>query len=421
MNPETAASILANHGADLSWRTEVYQHLHANPELSTMEAETAAFLAGRLRALDGFAVTTGIGGHGLVGVLSNGPGPVVLFRADIDALPVEEATGVPFASAARGVSREGTETAVMHACGHDMHMTAGLAAAEILHATRDQWSGTYVALFQPAEEIAAGAQTMIDDGLASVIPRPDACFGQHIVPGPAGRVLSKPGPALAGCDTVTITLTGRSAHGSSPQNSVDPTYLAASIVLRLQGIVGREVSPHDFAVVSVGTLQSGNSNNTIPGTARIVLNIRYYSTEVRAQLIDGIERVVRGECLASGCPVDPVIEYSDHGEVTDNDDSVYERVRPAFDAVFGDESVTMTPWTASEDFSDIPRGLGSPYVYWTIGATPRDEWDAAVAADRVVEDIPSNHMPTFLPDIEPTVESATNAAAVAVLAMLDER
>lgn len=410
--------IISTHRVALESQWRIYRHLHQHPELSFKEEKTAEYLATALRDMGAYTIHQSIGGHGLVAVLENGDGPTVLFRADIDALPVAEETGVEFASTATGIARDGSATAVMHACGHDMHMTAGLGLASIMAASTAHWSGTFIALFQPAEELASGATAMVDDGLAEIIPTPDVCLGQHIVPGPAGQVMTMPGPALAGCDTISITLTGRSAHGSMPHNAVDPTYLAAAIVLRLQGIVGREIAPHEFAVLSVGTLQSGNSNNTIPGQAKIVLNIRYYSNEVREKLITGIERVVRGECIASGTEVDPVIEYSDHGEITDNDSAVFATIRPALDAVLGADSVDAEAWTASEDFSNIPRALGSPYVYWTVGATPRTQWKAAVAADRVVQDVPANHMSTFLPDFEPTARSATSAAAAAVLAYL---
>lgn len=415
---ERINDIISNYRVPLDKQWEIYRHLHQNPELSQAEEDTAQYLTAALREMGTYTVQVGIGGYGLVGVMENGSGPTALFRADIDALPVAEETGVEFASTATGTARDGSATAVMHACGHDMHMTAGLGLASLMAEAKDKWSGTFIILFQPAEELASGATAMVDGGLADIIPKPDVCFGQHIVPGPAGQVMTMPGPALAGCDTISITLTGRSAHGSMPHNAIDPTYLAAAIVLRLQGIVGREIPPSEFGVLSVGTLQSGNSNNTIPGQARIVLNIRYYSDEVRTKLISGIERVVRGECVASGTEVDPVIEYSDHGDVTDNDQVVFDTIRPVMDAVLGDDSTDAEPWTASEDFSNIPRALGSPYVYWTVGATPRKQWEAAVAADRVVEDIPSNHMPTFLPDFVPTAQSTTSAAAAAVLAYL---
>lgn len=420
MHADHVARILDAHGADLSWQEATYRHLHAHPELSAMEEATAATILERLRAIGGYEIHEGVGGHGVVAVLRNGEGPSALFRADIDALPVAEATGAEYASTARGRSREGQESAVMHACGHDLHIVAGLGAAAIMAATRRRWSGTYIALFQPAEETASGARAMVEDGLAGIVGRPDACFGQHVVPGPAGQVRSAAGPVLAGCDTISIDLRGRAAHGSMPQTSVDPTYLAAAIVLRLQGIVGREISPHDFAVVSVGTLASGHSNNTIPGTARIVLSIRFYDPAVRETLIAAIERVVRGECAASGA-AEPVFGYSDHGEVTDNDPGLYARVRPVFDRVLGEDSADCSPWTASEDFSDIPRALGSPYVYWLVGATPRAQWAAAAAAGRELEDVPANHMATFLPDYAPTAASATTAAAAAALGVLDAR
>ncbi len=423
MDSATVAQLVNTHAdaADPTWQRSTYEHLHAHPELSAVEEKTAEFLVAELRQMPEFAIHTGIGGHGVVAVLENGPGPVVVFRADIDGLPVTEATGVPFASVEQAVSRGGSTSGVMHACGHDMHMTAALSAARIVHASRENWSGTFVALFQPAEETASGADQMLTGGLTEVLPHPDVYLGQHVVPGPAGQVMSMPGPALAGCDTVSITIKGRSAHGSMPHNSIDPTYAAAAIVLRLQGIVGREIPPHDFGVVSVGTLQSGNSNNTIPGEARIVLNIRFYSTEVRRTLINAIERVVEGECRASGITEPAVIEYSDHGEVTDNDSDVYGRVRETFDALFDADTVTATAWTASEDFSNIPRALDVPYHYWTVGVTPRQRWEAAVAADRVIEDIPSNHMATFIPDFEPTMAATTKAAAGAILTELHAR
>lgn len=417
-NSPAAAAIIKNHTVDLSWQKDVYRHLHQHPELSQKEHNTADFIANELRNLGTYKVKEHIGGCGVVGILENGPGPVVLFRADIDALPVKEETGLDFASKEVGIARDGSQTAVMHACGHDMHMTAGLGLATLMAKTTENWAGTFIALFQPSEELASGAQSMIDDGLSEQIPTPDVCFGQHIVPGPAGKVMTMPGPALAGCDTITIDIFGRSAHGSMPHNAIDPTYIAAAVVVRLQGIVGREIPPHEFGVVSVGTLQSGNSNNTIPASARLVLCIRFYSEEVRRKLIDGIERVVRGECLASGVEREPEFTYSDHGEVTDNSVEVFQAIRPTLDAVLGEDSIDATAWTASEDFSNIPRALGSPYVYWTVGATPRNQWDAAVAANRVVEDIPSNHMSTFLPDFTPTVEASTKAAAAAVLTYL---
>lgn len=300
----------------------------------------------------------------------------------------------------------------MHACGHDMHTTALLGAIAILDAHRDRWSGTFHALFQPAEETTEGAGAMVADGLANEITRPDVCLGQHIVAGKAGTIMTKPGPILAACDSITITIHGKSAHASSPHEAIDPTYTAAHIVLRLQGIVGREVPPSEFAVVSVGTLRSGNTNNSIPTTAQLILNCRFYNTDIRDKVYAAIERVVRAECQASGCPQEPEFEYWAHGEPTDSDTDVFSIVRPAFDAVFGEDSIDATPWTASEDFSEIPRHFGVPYLFWLSGITPVDQWES-----RETTPVPVNHMGTFLPDLG-TISATTRAAAAAPLAFL---
>lgn len=403
------ATFVNDHGVDLDWQQEFYRWMHQHPELSLQEEKTAAFIADKLKDFD-CEVTTGIGGHGIVAVFNNPADgqsgtassaddePTILMRADFDALPVTENTGLEWASENEGV---------MHACGHDAHTTALMGLCAVMDAQRDKWHGTFIALFQPAEEVTRGAGMMIEDGLADKIPTPDLCLGQHIVPGRAGTIMSSPGPVLAACDTITITLHGKSAHGSQPHESLDPTYLAAMIVVRLQGIVGREVSPEDFAVVTVGTLSSGHTNNTIPDTATLVLNCRFYDTTVRDKTYAAIERVVKGECIASGCTKDPEIEFSAHGELTDNDDQMFETVRPVFDETFGEDSISADRWTASEDFSEIPRHFGVPYLFWTVGATDPEVWAKG-------ENIPGNHKPEFAP-ADGTVKAATKAAVAAVL------
>ncbi|MEJ6548625.1 amidohydrolase [Corynebacterium sp. USCH3] len=406
-NPTGIAEFVDSHGVDLSWTGDFYTWMHENPELSEHEEQTAAHVLRRLESL-GAEVTSGIGGHGITAVWRNGDGPTVLYRADFDALPVTEDTGAPYASRNPGV---------MHACGHDVHTTALMGLCEIMDARRDAWSGTFIALFQPAEEVTRGATSMIGDGLAERIPAPDVCLGQHVMPGPVGTVFSSAGPVMAACDTITVTLHGVSSHASAPHNSIDPTFLAAMIVVRLQGIVGREVAADDFAVVSVGTLTAGHTNNTIPDTATLVLNCRFYDTTVRDRTYAAIERVIQAECVASGTPQPADIVYSARGELTDNDSAVHETVRPVFDAVFGDRSQDATRWTASEDFSEIPRHFGVPYEFWLTGCTDRDEWDAAVTADRVAQDIPGNHSPHFLP-APGTVDAATRSALAGVLAYL---
>lgn len=407
MSTPDIAEFIGNHGVDLSWSDGFYTWMHENPELSEHEEQTAAHVLERLSAL-GAEVTTGIGGHGITAVWRNGDGPTVLYRADFDALPVTEDTGASYASKNPGV---------MHACGHDVHTTALMGLCEIMDARQDAWSGTFIALFQPAEEVTRGATSMIEDGLAERIPAPDVCLGQHVMPGPVGTVFSSAGPVMAACDTITVTLHGVSSHASAPHNSIDPTFLAAMIVVRLQGIVGREVAADDFAVVSVGTLTAGHTNNTISDTATLVLNCRFYDTGVRDRTYAAIERVIQAECAASGTPKPADVVYSARGELTDNDAGVHERVRPVLDEVFGERSQDAARWTASEDFSEIPRHFGVPYEFLLTGCTDQDVWDAAVAADRVAQDVPGNHSPQFLP-APGTVDIATQAATAAVLAYL---
>lgn len=394
--------------SDLSWQRDVYEWMHRHPELSTQEARTAQRIRAELERFD-CEVVSPIGGHGIVAIFRNGNGPTVLMRADFDALPVAEQTGAPYASTLEGK---------MHACGHDMHTTALLGACALMDMHREEWSGTYLALFQPSEENGRGAETMVADDLTEKVPRPDVCFGQHILAGPAGQVASMPGAAAAACDSIEILIQGRSAHGSMPHNSIDPTYIASMIVIRLQGIVGREIPPQEFAVVSVGTLESGNSNNTIPGQARIVVNCRTYNDTIKAKLYRAIERVCTAECEASGCEVSPTFRYFSHGPLTDNSAEVFSQVRSTFDDLFGIESVTAERWTASEDFSNIPDAFGAPYLYWTVGCTPRSLWEQAKARGTVATEVPVNHMANFLPDYEPTVKACTEAALAAAMTYL---
>ncbi|AMO92593.1 amidohydrolase family protein [Corynebacterium simulans] len=285
------ANLLKDCRVDLSWQREFYEDLHAHPELSHEEERTAGRILERLRTFD-CEIVQPIGGFGTVAIFRNGPGPTALFRADFDGLPVQEETAVAYAS------RNGN----MHACGHDMHTTVLLGACALLDAHRDAWSGTFLALFQPAEESSMGAKYMLADSLTTRVPKPDICLGQHVMPGKAGDVLSRPGAIMAGCDSLRITIHGRSAHASMPHAAVDPTYIAAMVITRLQAIVGREVAPHDFFVISVGELHSGDKNNIIPETAELVLNTRYYKPDVAKRVYASLERMVRAECVASDAP-----------------------------------------------------------------------------------------------------------------------
>src|ERR1700742_981934 len=277
---------------------DFYRDLHQHPELSLEEHRTAQRLAVALRPL-GFEVTEHVGGTGVVGLLRNGDGPVVMVRADFDALPVEEQTGLPYASSVRAAGPDGGEVPVMHACGHDMHATCLLGAAALLSRASAAWSGTLLVVFQPAEELARGARDMVGDGLFQRCPRPDIVLGQHVGPLPAGLIGHASGPVMAAADSAEVVLYGRGGHGSRPESTVDPVLMAANVVTRLQGIVAREVPPAETAVVTVGRLQAGTKDNIIPGTAELGINIRTYSRPTRELVRTAIERIVRSEAAAS--------------------------------------------------------------------------------------------------------------------------
>lgn len=401
----TPTEVLSDVGSTTAWQEELYVHLHQNPELSMMETETVAEIT---RRLEGFGYQVQQIGGGVVGVLANGEGPTVLFRADIDALPVKEVTGLPYASTKTGVDQAGNVVPLMHACGHDMHIAAALGAAEILSLHKDAWAGTYVALFQPGEETAAGARSMVADGLADKIPHPDVALGQHVLAVPAaGKVGTVAGPMLSTGASLKVTVYGKGSHGSMPHMGVDPVVLASSIVTRLQSIVSREIAPSQFGVVTVGSLQAGTKANIIPDDAVLLLNIRAYDTEVREKLIAGIERIVKAECQASGSPKEPLVELYDSYPLTDNDPVVTERITRAFVEHFGADRVEkLAPIPASEDFSIIPDALGVPYSYWGFGGFTPDQ-----------KALP-NHNPGFAPAMQPTLNTGTEAAVAAVLAYL---
>jgi amidohydrolase len=399
------------------WQEDVYRDLHQHPELSHQEHRTAGLAAERLRG-SGFEVHEGVGGTGVVGVLRNGDGPTVLLRADMDALPVREATGLSYASTVTATDEAGDDVPVAHACGHDMHVTCLLGAAHLLAEGAEHWQGTVVALFQPAEETGDGARGMVEDRLASLFDKPDVAFAQHVLVGPAGQVGTHPGPVLSAADSMRITVHGRGGHGSMPQATVDPVLLAAMIVVRLQGVVSREVAPTETAVLTVGSIRAGTKSNVIPDAAELQLNVRTYNERTRQTVLDAVRRIVVAECEASGSPRDPEFEMFDRFPLTDNDVTTTDRVATAFARHFGERAVTMGQQTASEDFSDVPDALGTPYSYWGIGCTDQDSYRKASAAGRVSQDIPVNHAPAFAPVIQPTCDAGTEALVVATLAWL---
>lgn len=390
------------------WMEDTYTHLHQNPELSMQEHETAAYIYDRLNTF-GCDEIHEIGG-GVIGVLKNGDGPVVLYRAELDGLPVEEQTGFEYASTKTMANRDGAETAVMHACGHDFHLTAALAAASALADNRDAWSGTYLALFQPGEETAEGAQAMVDAGLVQQIPRPDVALAQHVLQKPvAGKVAIAAGPVMSTAASVRVTVHGEGSHGSMPHLGIDPIVIAASIVTRLQTLVSREVDPFKMAVVTVGSIQAGDTANVIPATATMLLNVRAYDEDVREQLLTGITRIVNAECTAANVAHAPEIEVFNPFPLTDNDAHATEQVRTALVAHFGDARVEhLDPVTASEDFSIVPDAFGAPYVYWALGGFTEGSRSYP------------NHNPRFGPVMQPTLTTGTQAALAAILAYLNK-
>ena len=408
--------ILAGYEALRPGQEAFYQDLHRHPELSHQEHHTARRVGDRLHG-DGFTVTSGIGGTGVVGVLANGSGPTVLLPCELDALPVREETGAPYASTATATDASGHQVPVDHACGHDLHMACMTGMAKLMADHRDRWSGTLITLFQPAEETGEGAQDMVDDGLFKKIPVPDVALAQHLLSGMAGTVRTRSGPFMSAADSIKVTVYGRGGHGADPQNTVDPVVLAAMIIIRLQTVVSREVAPGDIAVVTVGSCQAGTRSNVIPDFAVLELNVRSYSGVTRQRMLDAIHRIVRAECQASGSPKDPEFETTLSFPVTVNDPAVTEKVAKAFAAHFGDKADEIPRQTVSEDFSKIPDSVGVPYTYWGLGYTDRDTYLAA-EKDGTLDDLTSNHSPKFLPPMRPCLRTGTEALLAGALAWL---
>lgn len=413
-----ARQILSGQEELRQWQEELYKDLHRNPELSFHETRTAGVVAENLREF-GFEVHENVGPTGVVGVLANGEGPVVLVRADMDGLPVKEATGLEYASTTTFTDQDGHTTPVMHACGHDVHVSALLGAARLYAQARDSWRGTLIALFQPAEELGSGAQSMVDDNLAEVIPTPTVALSQHVLAKPAGTVSTHEGSFLSIGASLRVTLFGRGSHGSMPHLSIDPVVLAAMVVVRLQAVVSREIAPGEFAVLTVGKLAAGAKSNIIDDHAVLELNIRAYSDGVRDHLVAAIERVAKAESAASGSANEPEIEVINSYPLTDNDPEVTATVARAFADYFPEDAIAQYGrQTASEDFSVIPDALGVPYTYWGVGGTDPEVYARADAAGKVSEDIPANHSPKFAPVTQPTLTHATAAIVVAAGAYL---
>ena len=373
---------------------ELYRHLHRAPELSMQEHATADLIRDRMEGLG--CETFVCGGTGVVAVLRNGEGPVVGFRADTDALPLAEDTGLDYASTARGTLPDGTEVPVMHACGHDTHITSAIGAATLLAGDRDAWAGTVVFLFQPGEETAEGAQAMLDDGLWDRAPRPEVIYGQHVWPGRAGQVEISTGPAMAMADSWRVTVHGRGGHGSRPEDTIDPVVLAAHMVVRMQSVVSREVPAQQAAVITIATFHAGLKENIIPPSAVFTVNVRNLDPEVREKVLAALRRVIRAEADASGAPEAEIEELYTFPLLV-NDPEETAALKQALGAALGEENVLDRPaQMGSEDFGHLPDAIGVPGVYWFFGGTPDDVLASG-------EPVPTNHSPFFAPVMEPTL------------------
>lgn len=401
----------------LAQLASVYKDIHANPELAMQEHRTAGIAAAWLRK-QRYEVTEKIGGTGVVGVLRNGEGATVLLRADMDALPMKENTGLPYASTKIVKDASGRDTPVAHSCGHDMHVAWLMGATRILAENRDKWHGTVIAVFQPAEEIGEGARAMVADGMVRRFPKPDIVLGQHVMPMSAGQLGTRPGILLSMSDSLEVTLFGRGGHGSSPQSTVDPVVMAAASVMRLQTIVSRELAMTDGAVVTVGALQAGSSGNIIPDESLLRLNVRTFDEQVRERVLASIRRIIDAEAEASGAPKPPAFVEQGRFPLTVNDEAATRKVVAALNGRRADRQVReIQPASASEDFSAFARAWQVPSVYWTVGGIDQRTYAAAEKAGRRHE-IPSNHSPEFAPVIEPTLRVGIEAMVDAASAWL---
>ena len=384
----------------------LYLDIHQHPELSSHETQTAAKLASRLRAL-GYGVTEHVGGTGIVAILKNGAGPTVMFRTELDALPVEEKTGLPYASTVRTKDDSGREVPVMHACGHDVHMAALIGTATILAHSKETWHGTLLLIGQPAEETITGAKAMLADGFLTRFPKPDFALALHVENRfPAGVVGVTPGTYDTNADSLRITIYGKGGHGSAPQTAIDPIVIAARTILSLQTIVSREVKPTEMAVITVGYIRAGTKNNIIPDQAELGLTVRTFKAEVRKQVLAAITRIINAEAQAGGAPREPLIERYEQTDSVYNDPALTERMRAVLESALGKENVvTAEPITASEDFSYFVE-QGIPGFYLSMGGADPEK---SAAAQKAGETLPSNHSPLFAPDVSPSLHTAITA------------
>ena len=395
----------------------IYRDIHANPELSMQEHRTSGIAAAWLRE-QGYDVTEGVGGTGVVGLLRNGDAPVVLLRADMDALPIKETTGLAYASDKTGTDRFGQATSIAHSCGHDMHVAWLMGATRILSENRNMWRGTVMAVFQPGEETGQGARAMIKDGMVKRFPKPEVTLAQHVMPLSAGQIGWRTGTMLSAGDSWEVTLFGRGAHGSMPQKSIDPVVMAAAAVMRLQTVVSREVAMTDSAVVTVGTMKAGMNENVIPDRALLRLNVRTFKDQVRTRVLAAIKRILEAEAEASGAPKPPEFSVLSEYPLTRNDEAATRKAVAALQRQFGDGRVTeIAPATASEDFGLFGAAWDVPTVFWVIGGIDPTIYANAQKAGKL-DELPANHAPDFAPVLHPTLETGVEAMLAAASAWI---
>jgi len=395
----------------------IYKDFHANPELSMQETRTANIAARYIETL-GYEVHERVGVTGVVGLMKNGDGPTVMLRADMDALPMAEKTGLPYASQKTGTTAEGETVFVSHMCGHDLHVTWLMGAAKLMAEHRRAWRGTLMLVFQPGEEVGKGARAMVDDRMLERFPKPDIILGQHVMVGEAGTVGYRSGTILSAGDSMSIRLYGKGAHGSMPQNAIDPVVMAAATVMRLQTIVSREVAPLENAVLTVGALQAGTKENIIPDDAVIKLNMRTYDEGVRQRMLDSVHRICCAECHASNADQPPEFTTLSSYPLTQNDVEATATLADAFHDWFGERAYETAPASASEDFSVFGREWGVPYVFWLVGSTEPKLWRKAVSSGDINQ-VPSNHSSRFAPQLHPTLQTGLETMVVGALTWLD--
>jgi len=416
---DLAEALRQNVSGQLSDLVEFYKDRHAHPELSLQEAESAGKIAERLERA-GFSVTRNVGGHGVVGVLENGDGPTVLIRGDTDALPIQEETGVAYRSTVSVPGSDGRKVGVMHACGHDVHQTCLVGTASALAALRDRWRGTVVAIAQPAEEIGQGALAMIEDGLFTRFPRPDACIALHVSSEhPAGVVAYTPGWAMANVDSVDITVFGEGGHGSRPHDSVDPVAAAAYVVVALQTIVSRRVDPIEPAVITVGSIHAGSKHNIIPDTAHMQITVRSYTDETRRTLLDGIREVALHTCRALGCRKDPqvLIREEEYTPAAYNDPELTLAGADVLRCVVGEAHVLEDkPTMGGEDFGRYAKHLDVPGFMFRLGSVSRETYEASRQPGG--PKLPPLHSSRYIPDPEPAIQTGVTCFSALALSLL---